>query len=339
MLAQQPRRRLPRRASRAAVAGAAVLAAVAGLVHAPDALGSGTGTQVTAGLAARADDGARVVSETWLDDRTVDLQIQSPAVGRTIPARVLLPEGWSAQADRTWPVLYLLHGGGDDYDSWTRETDIEALMADRDAITVMPSAGRTGITAKWQNGQDYLTFQADELMQLLQRGYRAGTERAVAGISTGGYAAYALAMHRPGTFGAAASYSGILHTQFPGIPTVLTAILAREGLLAGALWGYPFLSRAAWEANNPYSQAEKLRGTSLYVSAGSGLVGGAGDLLGEGLESALWPSTQAFAQRLSSLRIPVTTHFYLGGSHAWPYWEREFERSWPMLAEALGLPA
>ncbi|WP_326598994.1 alpha/beta hydrolase [Streptomyces sp. NBC_01803] len=336
MSAQHPRRRA---ATRAAVASAATLAALAGLVYAPDAMGTGTGTTVTAGPAVTANDGARVVSETWLGDRTVDLQIQSPAVGKTVPTRVLLPEGWSADADRTWPVLYLLHGGGDDYDSWTRETDIEEFMAGRDVITVMPSAGRTGITAKWQDGKDYVTFQADELAQLLQRGYRAGTDRAVGGISTGGYAAFALAAQRPGTFDAAASYSGILHTQFPGVPTLLTAILAREGLLAGALWGYPFLSWSTWQANNPYNQVEKLRGTSLYISAGSGLLGSAGDLLGEGLESALWPSTQAFAQRLSSLGIPAQTHFYSGGSHNWQYFNREFERSWPMLAEALGLPA
>ncbi|WP_059013326.1 alpha/beta hydrolase [Streptomyces specialis] len=332
----QPQRRRP--VARAAVAATATLAALTGLVYAPDAMGTGTrtGTTVVAGPSVKADDGARVVSETWLDDRTVDLSIQSPAARRAVPVRLLLPEGWSANANRTWPVLYMLHGASDDYTSWTRETDIEEFMADKDVIVAMPDAGRTGLPAKWQDGTDYLTFQTDELMQLLQRGYRAGADRAVAGISTGGYGAMALAIKRPGTFEAAASYSGVLNTQFPGVPTLVTAILGREGLLGGALWGWPFLSWSTWEANNPYTQAEKLRGTDLYVSTGSGIAGGSWDLVGGTLESVILPSFQSFVGRLSSLGIPAEVHSYTGGSHTWPYWQDEFKSSWPMFAQALG---
>ncbi|MEU0485096.1 hypothetical protein ABZ260_38695 [Streptosporangium sp. NPDC006013] len=51
---------------------------------------------------------ARVVKETWLGPRMLDLQISSPAVNATLPVRVLVPQGWSKGARRTWPVLYLL---------------------------------------------------------------------------------------------------------------------------------------------------------------------------------------------------------------------------------------
>ncbi len=33
----------------------------------------------------------------------------------------------------------------------------------------------------------------------------------------------------------------------------------------------------------------------------------------------------------------ATTYLYPGG-HDWPYWEREFTASWPVLAHALGVP-
>ena len=39
-------------------------------------------------------------------------------------------------------MLYLLHGAGNDYTSWTRETDVEALTADLPLLVVMPEAGR-----------------------------------------------------------------------------------------------------------------------------------------------------------------------------------------------------
>lgn len=336
------------RLPRTAVAGTAVLAAAAALLCGPAALGAAAVPSPAAAAAvpaATADDGATVTAEHWLDARTVDLTVQSPAVGGAVPVRMILPTNWAAQPNRTWPVLYLLQGAHDDYTSWTRETGIEAFSADKDMITVMPSAGPTGIPTHWSNngqpgGADYETFQVTELMQLLQRDYRAGTARAAAGVSTGGYGALAMAARHPGAFRAVASYSGIVDTTFPGIPTIVLAIVTREGLNGLTLWGDPYvLDPTLWKDNNPALQAAGLRGTALYMSQGSGLVGGGGDPLGEGLESTLWPQAQSFSVRLLFMGIPVTTHFYTGGVHNWSSWQGEFTRSWPMLAHGLGLPS
>ena len=46
-------------------------------------------------------------------------------------------------------MLYLLHGGNDDYTSWTRETDIEQLSANAQALIVMPEAGRDATYVDW----------------------------------------------------------------------------------------------------------------------------------------------------------------------------------------------
>lgn len=74
----------------------------------------------TAAPAAAVAAGATIVAEKWLDTRTVDLTVASPAVGASLPVRVVLPTKYAAQPDRTWPVLYLLQGAHDDYTSWTR---------------------------------------------------------------------------------------------------------------------------------------------------------------------------------------------------------------------------
>ncbi|MGW0477039.1 alpha/beta hydrolase [Streptomyces coeruleorubidus] len=295
-----------------------------------------------AGLAAlfgAAGGTARAGAATRLGPRTLDVSVPSAALGRSAPVRLILPSDFGARPERTYPVLYLLHGAHDDYTSWTRETDIEAFTEGRDLIVAMPDAGPTGIPSVWRGGPDYETFQVKEVPALLARDYRASGVRAVAGVSTGGYGAMAHAARHPGALKAAASYSGILDTTAPGVPAIMDAIVARENLPAASLWGHPLLNLLTWRDFNPRARATGLRGTALYVSQGSGVGGGnGGDPLPGVLESALWPSAQGFAGTLARLGIRATTHLYSGGGHDWPYWKREFTASWPMLAHALGVP-
>ncbi|MEU1480643.1 alpha/beta hydrolase family protein [Streptomyces sp. NPDC005760] len=295
-----------------------------------------TVTKAAAGAGLAVLFGARTAAA--LGSRTLDVSVPSAALGRSAPVRLILPSGFDAEPTRTYPVLYLLHGAHDDYTSWTRETDIEAFTAGRNLIVAMPDAGPTGIPSAWRGGPDYETFQLKEVPALLARTYRASGVRVVAGVSTGGYGAMAHAARHPGMFTAAASYSGILDTMAPGVPALMDAIVARENLVPASLWGNPFLNLLTWRDFNPRDRAAGLRGTSLYVSSGSGLAGGTGDWLPEALESALWPSAHSFADTLALLRIPVTTHFYAGGGHSWAYWKQEFTASWPMLARGLGVP-
>ncbi|HET9172310.1 MAG TPA: alpha/beta hydrolase-fold protein, partial [Actinospica sp.] len=206
--------------------------------------------------AGTADDGAYVQSETWLDPRMADLKVGSLSVGALVPVRIIVPASWSADSDgETWPVLFLLHGAHDNYTAWTRETDIESFVADKNVIVAMPEDGPTGIPTRWWNGgkqtPDYETFDAVELMQLLERDFDASSKRAVAGVSTGGYGAIMMAAHYPQTFAAAASYSGLLNTTYPGMPAVMRAIVAREDIQPDALWGDPLRNVQLWNDDNP----------------------------------------------------------------------------------------
>jgi diacylglycerol O-acyltransferase / trehalose O-mycolyltransferase len=340
-----------RSVSRAAAAGglAVLFGATAGTATAEAATGRSAAIRATTARAAsqvtsptptpRTVTTASGAVATRLGPRTLDVSLPSAALGRSAPVRLILPSSFGSRPDRTYPVLYLLHGAHDDYTSWTRETDIEAFTAGRELIVAMPDAGPTGIPTAWRSGADYERFQLTEVPALLARDYRASGVRVVAGVSTGGYGAMAHAARHPGMFTAAASYSGILDTTAPGVPTLMDAIVARENLAPLSLWGNPLLNALTWRDFNPRSRAAGLRGTALYVSSGSGVVGGVGDWLPEALESALWLSAHAFTDTLAVLRVPVTTHFYAGGGHSWAYWKREFTASWPMLAGALGVPA
>jgi S-formylglutathione hydrolase FrmB len=274
---------------------------------------------------------------TQVGPRTFDLSVPSTALGGSAPVRLILPAGFDTRPERTYPVLHLLHGAHDDYTSWTRETDIESFTEGRDLIVAMPDAGPTGIPTAWRSGPDYETFQVAEVPALLARDYRASGVQAVAGVSTGGYGAMAHAARHPGTFAAAASYSGILDTTAPGVPAIVDAIVARENLAPRSLWGSPVLNFLTWRDFNPRARVAGLRDTALYVSSGSGVAGGSGDWLPEALESALWPAAHSLTDTLALLGIPVTTHYYAGGGHSWAYWQREFTASWPVLAGALGV--
>ncbi|MFR0355229.1 alpha/beta hydrolase [Streptomyces sediminimaris] len=293
------------------------------------------------------------VTVTQLGPRTYDLGVPSAALGRTAPVRIILPTSYAAQPDRTWPVLHLLHGAHDNYTSWTRETDIEAFTAGQDLIVVMPDGGPTGIPTRWLSGPDYETFQLQEVPAVLRSGYRASTVQAVAGVSTGGYGAMAHSARHPGTFAAAASYSGIPDTTVTRMPTIVEGIVGRERLNPLSLWGDPTANAATWQDFNPLTHANALRGTALYVSVGSGSLtggldtilalaqlfsGGIDSLLPGALESLVAPSTESFVNALGQLGIPANQHLYHGGGHQWSDWKREFTTSWPVLAGALGLP-
>ena len=284
--------------------------------------------------------------------RVRDLVVDSPALGQHVLVRLQLPRRFEAEPDRRWPVLWLLHGCCDSYESWTRSTDLEALPGLDEVLVVMPDGGQIGFYSDWLDGSTggparWETFHLTELRQLLERDWRAGPRRAVAGLSMGGLGAMAYAARHPGMFQAAASYSGLLHTRYegprsPGAPIVQN-LLGTFGEDPGALWGDPARNASVWAAHNPHDLAPRLRGVDLFVSAGNGqpgpLDGPAPNAQAQQIEADLYPQSLAFVERLRQLGIPVRFDDYGPGTHDWPYWERELRRSLPLLLDALRRPA
>jgi S-formylglutathione hydrolase FrmB len=271
-------------------------------------------------------DGARVVAERPVAARIVDLTVRSRALGTTAKVRLLTPDGWTARAQgRRWPVLYLLHGCCDTYDSWTRSTDVEDLHALRHVLVVMPEGGAVGFYSNWRDGPAWETFHLGELRRILERDYGAGTPRAIAGLSMGGLGAMDYAARHPGLFAAAASYSGVLHPLEH--PRWWLGLFSAETSDPRAVWGDPVTDRRTWAAHDPTALADRLRGTRLFVASGNGERGGKRDPI----EATVDAESHAFVARLRRLRIPVQTYFYGPGTHDWPYWQRDLGRSLPLL--------
>lgn len=286
--------------------------------------------------------GARVVAEEQVGPRLVDLTIDSPALGREGKVRLLTPDGWDhrRKSDR-WPVLYLLHGCCDTYDSWTRSTDVEELAKLRNVLVVMPEAGEVGWYSNWWNHGEggapaWETFHLREIRGLLEHNYGAGQRRVIAGLSMGGFGALSYAARNPGMFRAAASYSGVVHPLYADFPEGLMSLQAEYGEDPLALWGDPIAQRRIWTAHDPYYLAKRLRNTPVFLSSGNGTAGpfdppGTTD----DLEAFLNDMNHVTATRLRQAGVKLTTDFYGPGIHDWPYWERELHRSLPMLLCAL----
>jgi diacylglycerol O-acyltransferase / trehalose O-mycolyltransferase / mycolyltransferase Ag85 len=285
-----------------------------------------------------ADDGARIVGVATLDARTRDLTIESPEVG-TVMVRLLLPSGYADQPTTRFPVLYLLHGGGGKYTDWTANTDVEALTAPTRLLVVMPAAVTSGIadlaTAGPQAGGSggstrWEAFHLTELRQLLERNWQAGEDRAIAGLSMGGFGTVTYAGRNPELFKAVASYSGALDLRG------LTALVDDPRDLAH--WGDLVTAAANWGLYDPVKLIPRLRGKAIYLSFGNGEPGpldpGRTDV--DELEQVIGAGNQSFVAALDDAGIPATVHAYGPGTHSWPYWGRELRLSLPLLLRALG---
>ena len=278
--------------------------------------------------------------EEQVAPRIVDLNVRSPALDTTAMVRLLTPDGWaSGRAARRWPVLFLLHGCCDAYESWTRSTDIERLPQLRDVLVVMPEGGAVGFYSDWlgsrKPGPAWETFHLAEVPRLLERGYGAGRRRAIAGLSMGGLGAMGYAARHPGMFRAAASFSGLLHPL--GDADFLLGLFSAFTPDPKAIWGDPESDREVWARHDPTELAARLRGTPLFVSSGDGRPGPfeASGASADRIEPTVLRESHAFVTRLHDLGIPVRTDFYGAGTHDWPYWERELRRSLPLLLAGL----
>ncbi|MEO5873562.1 MAG: alpha/beta hydrolase family protein [Streptosporangiaceae bacterium] len=286
----------------------------------------------------KASTGASITSYQWLtkNKRAFDFSVRSKRLGSTQKVRVLLPKGWTYKTKRTWPVVYLMHGGQDHYVSWTRSTRIEQLAAKWKVIVVMPE-GANGSYTNWFNGgrggiPEWETFHMTEVYQLMARNFHAGKNRAIMGNSSGGQGAMTYAARYPRRFKYAASFSGILSLLSPGVPTALAYVNQTNGL-PDAIYGDSVDDHANWAAHDPWSLARRLRGTGVYFSSGTG----APNPLNAGLfsEYVVGMTNGDFKDRLNALKIKYKSHIYAGGRHSWGYWWRELGNAWPAAMKAI----
>ena len=290
---------------------------------------------------ARAADDLTLVDSQKLDARLTDLTFKTSALPTEPHVRVLLPANYSPK--KRYPVLYLLHGGAGSSPDWTTQGNAEPATAKLPLIVVMPEAGQGGWYTNWANpgtkGQPrWETFHIDELLPWIDAHFRTNGERAIAGLSMGGFGAFSYAARHPDLFEAAASFSGAIDTNTPdpeAASATIDGIASLDGGLPGSLFGLRATHDIDWRGHNPWDLAVNLRPLSLTIRTGNGQTGGPYGGGGDPLEPAVHLMSVSMHERLDTLKIAHVWDDYGPGGHAWPYWNRDLTETLPSIMKAL----
>ncbi|HTI58333.1 alpha/beta hydrolase [Mucilaginibacter sp.] len=147
-----------------------------------------------------------------------DLSLPSKILKMDRKYAVYLPPDFETST-RSYPVLYLLHGSGDDQTGWVQFGEVlriaDNAIKDGTAtpmVIIMPDAntGRRGYFNDPKGDWNYEDFFFKELVPYVEKKYRIKSDkryRAVAGLSMGGGGSFVYALHHPEMFSSACPLS------------------------------------------------------------------------------------------------------------------------------------
>jgi enterochelin esterase-like enzyme len=203
------------------------------------------------------------------------------------------PAGYDVNVNEKYPVLYIMHGGGEDERGWYSQgkTDLilDNLIADQKAkpmLIVMPD-GNMNAQGTVESGLRMFERELKQsIIPFVEKNYRAETDsksRALAGLSMGGIQTLYAGINNTDLFG----YLGVFSSGWR-IPS--------DNKLAEVQ--YDFLSKNADKVNSNL----KL----FWIATGS-------------KEDGANPNSKAMIAKYDELKIKYLYSEYPGG-HTWPVW-------------------
>ena len=217
---------------------------------------------------------------------------------------IYLPAGYDADPNRKYPVLYLLHGAGDDHTGWSQKGNMQMITDEHleaglavPMIVVMPDAsGESGgpeggstrnrgyfNQPEWRYEDHFF----EEFIPHIERTYRIigdKRHRAVSGLSMGGGGSVGYAQHHPEMFSSSCPLSGAL---------------------SGMGRSYTTDSHVDFVRNATPEQVEALRGVRWWVDCGD--------------DDFLWQANIDFFSAMKEKQIPLQFRMR-NGAHNWEYW-------------------
>ena len=151
----------------------------------------------------------------------------SPAMQEQRSFEIYLPASYDPASEQSYPVLLLLHGDDGRIGDWAAiglQSRMDRAIANGmpEMIVVMPDgSGHFGDETDWANradGTDPVEDQVLELVNYIDQTYRTLTDRShrfIGGLSSGGFGALNIALHRPDLFSVALSFSGFIAADDP----------------------------------------------------------------------------------------------------------------------------
>jgi S-formylglutathione hydrolase FrmB len=289
------------------------------------------------------------------------LKIASQALGRPLAVTVYSPA--AQPPPEGWPVLYLLHGLGGSERDWVELGGIQATLDRlirtsriRPMMVVMPGAGSSWYvnSAKLGGPGNYESAIGDDLPRAIEARYpvsQSASQRAIAGISMGGYGALRIAFQRPEQFTAVASMSGALWHNLPMVQESLASVpyntyrdktyfhrvddatvvqginLPPAGAHFGKAFGAPF-------------DAERFNKQNVFTLLASQIAGGKALpaiylTVGDDDSKNLWRGSMALYNTLRADQQNVEFRV-TDGDHTWALWRRSIEDTLIFVNSRLG---
>jgi S-formylglutathione hydrolase FrmB len=211
--------------------------------------------------------------------------LKSTILHDTVHYCVMLPASYdaaiAAHPPRRYPVLYFLHGLGDNEQTlfksggWELMQDLHDQGKMKDYLVVTPEA-KASFYINSANGRvRYSDFFIREFIPYIESHYsirRERSSRAISGISMGGYGALRFAFAHPELFSSVSAQSAALITEPPGKINSSVRSAGQLGRLLTSAFGNP-INVAHWNKNSPFVLAKQNRAAiaklSIYFNCGT----------------------------------------------------------------------
>jgi S-formylglutathione hydrolase FrmB len=248
------------------------------------------------------------------------LKLKSTILSKDMEYSIYLPADYET-SNRRYPVLYLLHGYGDDETGWTQFGEAH-LICDRSIqagetapmIIVMPDAGVTWYINSYDGKVNYEDYFVKELIPHVDETYRTRPTkqyRAIAGLSMGGYGTLIMATKHPEMFSSAAPLSSGVFTDEEIISgddrlwkTVLGDLYGKKELVGKSRLTDHYLKNSILKIVEQ-ANTDDLKKVRFYIDCGD--------------EDFLIKGNMALHSALIDKKIPHEFRVR-DGVHNWTYW-------------------
>lgn len=243
------------------------------------------------------------------------LSVASASMQKTYKAAVVLPDSY-AKSKASYPVLYLLHGGGGHFSDWLKLTPdksaVKNLADQYNLIIVMPEGETFGwyLDSPFDKGSQFETHVTKEVIPLVDNTYRTiktNKGRVITGLSMGGHGAMYLSTRHPDLFCAAGTMSGAMDMNWTRykISADFSKSLSDRYL---KLLGTSNPNDQVFIDNSIISMAETIKKNGLPI------------IIDCGVDDFLIDANRELHRRLVYNGTPhdYTEH---PGAHTWPYWQ------------------
>ena len=253
--------------------------------------------------------------ERLLEDQVIASKIFSSSVKYA----VLLPAGYDSTTE-SYPVVYLLHGYGDDQTAWYKHGLIEYFSdfyAEVPMIFVMPQGFNSYYVNRSSGNLPYMDFFTKELVPEIDSLFRTkkeASQRAVMGYSMGGYGALILPEKNPDMFSISVPLSMSWRTDSQYMAEPQEVFDSQWGLIFGGLkdTGTDRLT----DYYKKYSPFHFFDTEDVSPYLGIRMLMDCGDD-----EESLSVTSGALHNLMSLRGIPHEFRVRNGG-HSWDYWKR-----------------